>query len=120
MIYLVLISVAFLFMDFGAWLSQKYNMHGFLWSFYKDHHLKTQQNYSFFEKNGLFFLMLYGYTCFSVNDGIIHYRMPVNLNIRKGYFAALIKAYEAHQSGKSIKDFKYYGLLIFSRRFFNE
>ena len=34
----------FLFMEFMAWFSHKYIMHGFLWSLHKDHHnqnLKT-------------------------------------------------------------------------------
>jgi beta-carotene 3-hydroxylase len=105
MINLVLKSGAFLFMEFGARFSHEYIMHGFSWSFYKSHHLKTQQNDSFFEKNDLFFLMLYCFTCFSVHDVIIHHRMPVNLNIRKGYFASLVKAHEANHSGKSIKDY---------------
>jgi len=148
MINLVLILVAFLFMEFVAWFSHKYIMHGLLWSIHKDHHIKAQQNDSFFEKNDLFFLIyaipamiliilgfafsnyhliaigagitLYGFTYFSVHDVLIHHRLPVNLNIRKGYIAALIKAHEAHHSGKNIKDFKNYGLLIFPQRFFNK
>ncbi len=148
MIYLLLILVSFLFMEFVAWFSHKYIMHGFLWSFHKDHHITTEMNDSFFEKNDLFFLIyaipamiliilgfvfsyyylialgagitLYGFTYFSIHDVLIHHRLPVKLNIRNGYFAALIKAHQAHHFGKNIKDFENYGLLIFHLRFFKE
>ena len=54
---LVFLLAAFLFMEFVAWFSHKYIMHGFLWSLHKDHHIKTNQNDSLFEKNDLFFLI---------------------------------------------------------------
>ena len=145
---LVFLLAAFLFMEFVAWFSHKYIMHGFLWSLHKDHHIKTNQNDSLFEKNDLFFLIyaipamiliiadfinsytyliaigagitLYGFAYFSIHDVLIHHRLPVNLIINKGYFAALVKAHQAHHSGKNIRDFKNYGLLIFPRRFFKE
>ena len=148
MINLILVLAAFLFIEFVAWFSHKYVMHGFLWSIHKDHHIKKGQNNSFFERNDLFFLIyaipamiliilgfvfsyhhliavgagitLYGITYFSLHDVMIHHRLPVNLNFRKGYFAAMIKAHQAHHSGKNIKDFKNYGLLIFPGRFYNK
>ena len=42
-------------MEFVAWFSHKYIMHGFLWSWHKDHHRKDHD--SWFEKNDLFFLV---------------------------------------------------------------
>lgn len=56
--------LAFLFMEFVAWWSHKYVMHGFLWKWHKDHHrrdhqqglpLNTEDKY--FEKNDRFFLI---------------------------------------------------------------
>jgi len=138
----------FMFMEFVAWFSHKYVMHGFLWSFHRDHHIKQEKNNSFFEKNDLFFLIyaipamiliisgfaagltafiaigagitLYGFTYFSIHDVLIHHRIPIRVNVRKGYFAALIRAHEAHHFGRNVKDFKNYGLLIFPLRFFKE
>ena len=41
-------------MEFMAWFSHKYIMHGFLWVLHKDHHRKNHK--SWFEKNDLFFI----------------------------------------------------------------
>ncbi len=41
-------------MEFMAWFSHKYIMHGFLWSLHKDHHKKDHS--SWFERNDLFFI----------------------------------------------------------------
>lgn len=148
MINIVLFLAAYSFMEFVAWFSHKYIMHGFAWKFHRDHHIKEKRSDSFFEKNDIFFLIyavpaiiliilgllvnhlpliavgagitLYGFTYFSIHDVLIHHRLPVRTKIANGYFAALIKAHQAHHNGKNIKDFKNYGLLIFPARFFNE
>jgi len=44
-------------MEFVAWFSHKYIMHGFLWSWHEDHHQPHQEGDGFFEKNDLFFLV---------------------------------------------------------------
>ena len=80
-------------MEFVARTNHKYIMHGFLWSWHKDHHvndhkrIKKKQKTSGFEKNDLFFLvyalpaivlMMYGinqleYWAISVASGITLY-----------------------------------------------
>ena len=62
MINLLLGLLAFCFMEFVAWFSHKYIMHGFLWRWHKDHHIndhtKNQDEVNKqFEKNDLFFLI---------------------------------------------------------------
>lgn len=61
---IILLVFAFVFMEFVAWYSHKYVMHGFLWKWHKDHHrkdkvkgmpLNTEKKH--FEKNDLFFLV---------------------------------------------------------------
>lgn len=52
----------FILMEFVAWISHKYIMHGILWKWHKDHHINdhtNQQNQvaKKFEKNDLFFLV---------------------------------------------------------------
>lgn len=53
---------SFCFMEFVAWSNHKYVMHGFLWSWHRDHHINdhAKQPKDFvkkrFEKNDLFFL----------------------------------------------------------------
>lgn len=39
-------------MEFMAWFTHKYVMHGFLWSLHKDHHRKDHD--SWFERNDAF------------------------------------------------------------------
>ena len=41
--------LTFVIMEFVAWFSHKYIMHGFLWSWHKDHHKKDHD--SWFQKN---------------------------------------------------------------------
>ena len=64
MINIVLILVAFSFMEFVAWFNHKYVMHGFLWKWHVDHHRKDHQQPlpektedKRLEKNDLFFLV---------------------------------------------------------------
>ena len=90
----------FFAMEFMAWFSHKYIMHGFLWVLHKDHHKKDHT--SWFERNDLFFIFyavistscvilwgeynfwaglpigigifIYGVTYFLVHDIFIHQR----------------------------------------------
>lgn len=58
--YIVLVLAAFVFMEFWAWFSHKYIMHGFLWVLHKDHHFKGHSHkskQSVFEKNDFFFVI---------------------------------------------------------------
>ncbi len=50
-----IVASGFSLMEFFAWFTHKYIMHGFLWSLHKDHHKKDHD--SFFEKNDLFFII---------------------------------------------------------------
>ena len=60
---IILLIAAYFFMEFVAWFSHKYIMHGFLWKWHKDHHVHDFQepheyeNDKGFEKNDLFFLI---------------------------------------------------------------
>lgn len=64
MIHALLIIGSFLFMEFVAWSNHKYVMHGFLWSWHKDHHVNDHKKMKSmdeirvngFEQNDLFFL----------------------------------------------------------------
>lgn len=137
---------AYLFMEFVAWFSHKYVMHGFLWTFHKDHHFVEGDAKSFFQKNDLFFLIyaipamiliitgfaasvscliaagagitLYGFTYFMLHDVLIHKRLPLKIKAERGYLAALVRAHNAHHKAKNISDFSNFGLLIFNPRYF--
>ena len=48
-----IVTIATFFgMEFMAWATHKYVMHGLMWYFHKDHH---QVEPGFFEKNDVFF-----------------------------------------------------------------
>lgn len=54
-LYWILIFLGtFSVMEFNAWFTHKYIMHGFLWSLHKDHHKKDHT--SWFERNDAFFI----------------------------------------------------------------
>ena len=55
-IFLWILSLvgAFSVMEFMAWFTHKYIMHGFLWYLHEDHHKKDHD--SWFERNDTFFL----------------------------------------------------------------
>ena len=145
---LILIFIAaFAFMEFVAWSNHKYVMHGFLWALHKDHHLTDIAGKPVLQKNDLFFLIyampaivliiwglsagnpymisagagitLYGFTYFIFHDVVYHQRLPLFRNPKNSYVKALIRAHNAHHRPKNRTDFNNFGLLIFSRRYFN-
>lgn len=63
-INMLLLVAAYFFMEFVAWSSHKYVMHGFLWKWHADHHRKDHMQGmpkhtvdKTFEKNDLFFII---------------------------------------------------------------
>ena len=52
---IIICLFTFVFMEFVAWFTHKYVMHGFLWTFHKDHHVKETDG--FFESYDFFFLI---------------------------------------------------------------
>ncbi len=54
LLWFFILLLTFCFMEFMAWFSHKYIMHGFLWSLHKDHHIKDHK--SWFERNDVFFI----------------------------------------------------------------
>jgi len=106
-LWIVVLVATYCFMEFMAWFSHKYIMHGFLWPLHKDHHIKDHK--SWFERNDLFFIFyalvssgfvilwgeadfwpglpiaigifLYGLSYFVVHDIFIHQRFKILRNI---------------------------------------
>ena len=52
---IVIVVGTFVFMEFVAWFTHKYVMHGILWNLHDDHHNRNIEK--FFEKNDSFFLI---------------------------------------------------------------
>jgi beta-carotene 3-hydroxylase len=124
--------ISFLFMEFVAWFSHKYIMHGFLWTLHKDHHIP---NHKGLERNDLFafifatpsflgiyfglktenLLLLsigigiatYGLSYFLYHDLLYHQRIKLFRSPSNWYLKAIIKAHYDHHAGK-----KNYGFLF--------
>lgn len=137
---------AFLAMEFVAWFSHKYVMHGFLWYFHADHHKKDHD--SVFERNDFFFLLyatpgiilillgsmndwdyrfylglgiaLYGLCYFLVHDLFIHQRSKVFRNANNFYFRAIRRAHKMHHKHIGKEHGECFGMLIVPFKFFKE
>ena len=111
----------FFAMEFVAWFTHKYIMHGILWNVHLDHHQvdknkKIQKNDYFFlifalpsilsiilgstNSNYLLYIgigiALYGFAYFIVHEIIIHQRIKIFRNINSKYIRAIKRAHKIH------------------------
>lgn len=135
----------FLFMEFMAWFTHKYVMHGFLWFLHKDHHQKEP---GWFEKNDAFFLIFavpswllimtgmmagndirvwigagiaaYGLSYFLVHDVFIHRRFKWLRNADGTYFRAIRKAHKVHHKHLGKEDGECFGMLVVPGKYFKD
>lgn len=146
--YLINISIViatFFFMEFMAWFTHKFVMHGFMWYFHKDHH---QTEPGFFEKNDVFFLifavpswlfimfgmmagndwrvfvglgiLLYGICYFLVHDVLIHKRFKWFKKVKHPYFKALIMAHHNHHKHKGKEEGESFGMLVVAVKYIRD
>ena len=54
LLWIAVFLATFGIMEFMAWFTHKYIMHGFLWHLHRDHHHKDHD--SWFERNDAFFI----------------------------------------------------------------
>ncbi|NND76749.1 MAG: carotene hydroxylase [Flavobacteriales bacterium] len=135
----------FLFMEFVAWFTHKYIMHGVLWVLHKDHHVHEP---GFFEKNDAFFLIfaipgslltifgtfnpndimlmiglgitLYGLCYFLVHDIFIHQRFKIFRRTKNNYLRAIRKAHKVHHKHLTKEQGECFGMLYVPRKYYNE
>jgi beta-carotene 3-hydroxylase len=136
----------FSFMEFMAWFTHKYVMHGFLWSLHKDHHKKDHD--SWFERNDAFFLfyailsmsfimlasstdfwygwpigfgiMAYGATYFLVHDIFIHQRFKIFRNANNWYARGVRRAHKMHHKHLGKGDGECFGMLFVPFKYFKK
>lgn len=120
-----LVLIFFLFMEFMAWFTHKYVMHGFLWVLHKDHHMPDHKK---LERNDLFALFfalpsvaliaagaaggfsllffaglgiaLYGAAYFWFHDLVVHQRLSILNTYRNRYLDSIIAAHLDHHRGR--------------------
>jgi beta-carotene 3-hydroxylase len=131
-------------MEFMAWFSHKYIMHGFLWIWHKDHHKKDHD--SWFERNDLFFIFYalisggcvvawgelnfwpglpiglgifaYGFTYFMVHDIFIHQRFKWFRNANSRYTKGVRRAHKIHHKNIHKQGGECFGMLWVPLKYF--
>lgn len=143
LLYILIFFIVFFTMEFVAWFSHKYVMHGFLWSLHKSHHVKSNH---VLEHNDLFaiifaipswlFIMLgviyqspisiwigsgmtaYGIAYFLVHEIIIHQRIKWFRNLDNKYIKAVRRAHKMHHKHLGKEDGESFGFLIVNKKYF--
>lgn len=143
--HIAIVIATFLFMEFMAWFTHKYVMHGLMWYFHYDHHNGRK---GFFERNDVFFLIfaipgwlftmfgmmhgfdwklyvgigiiLYGLAYFLVHDVYIHQRFKWFKNSELPYFKAIRKAHRAHHSHINKEKGESFGMLIIGKKYWQQ
>lgn len=146
-VFWILIFLAtFCFMEFMAWFTHKYIMHGFLWTLHKDHHRKDHGNW--WERNDLFFvfyaaisigcfllwkyediwftlpiglgILAYGMAYFSVHDIFIHQRFKLFRKTKSRYAKGLRRAHKIHHKHLGKEDSENFGMLVVPWKYFKK
>ncbi len=140
---LIIVVVTFFFMEFVAWATHKYIMHGFLWFLHQDHHVVNKDHK--LQKNDFFFLIFaipsmllmyigfdgfkisffvgigiafYGMAYFIVHEVIIHQRLPFFRKTNNKYIRAIRLAHKVHHKQLGKHNATSFGMLIVSRKYF--
>ena len=138
-----IIVITFFAMEFIAWATHKYLMHGLLWQLHKDHHVVDKNKK--FQKNDFFFLIfaipsivliyigyeynnfclfiglgiaLYGLGYFIVHEIIIHQRLPFFKRSNNSYIKSIRMAHKVHHKTLGKYGASSFGMLIVSRKYF--
>ncbi|MEJ2162316.1 MAG: sterol desaturase family protein [Robiginitalea sp.] len=138
--------ITFGIMEFMAWFTHKYIMHGFLWSLHKDHHRKDHD--SWFERNDAFFIfyavvsmtfimlgvntsfwqgfaigfgiLAYGIAYFLVHDIFIHQRFKIFRNANNWYARGIRRAHKIHHKHLGKDDGECFGMLFVPFKYFKK
>jgi len=146
--YLLTTLAAYAGMEFMAWFTHKYLMHGWLWSWHEDHHKPRHEKEGFFEKNDRFFLVfalpsmlcymiggltahfwvlfigvgisLYGLTYFLIHDVYIHQRFKWFRHLDGTYSRGILRAHGAHHAKTTKDGGESFGLLVVPAKYFKK
>ena len=144
-LYILIFLATFFGMEFMAWFTHKYVMHGPLWVLHKDHH---KHEPGFFEKNDAFFLIFavpswlgimlglmyqqdwavymgagiaaYGFTYFMVHDVFIHQRFKWLRRSDHPYWRAIRKAHKVHHKHLNKEQGECFGMLVVPIKYYRE
>jgi beta-carotene 3-hydroxylase len=141
-IKILITAISFIAMEFIAWFTHKYIMHGFLWFLHKDHHQPPKNK--LFEKNDYFFVIfaapgitgiligfsnfswsfwvglgisLYGLAYFLIHDIFIHQRSKIFKYSSSKYLQALRRAHKIHHKNLDKENGENFGMLFFPLKY---
>ena len=146
LLWILIFLAAFSFMEFMAWFTHKYFMHGFMWNLHRDHHkkdhgFKFERNDAFFVFYALIAMVLfwlgsqtsfwygwplgfgitaYGATYFLVHDIFIHQRFKLFRNTNNRYAKGVRRAHKMHHKHLGKEDGECFGMLIVPFKYFRE
>ncbi|WNH07580.1 sterol desaturase family protein [Thalassobellus suaedae] len=146
LLWILVFLATYCFMEFMAWFTHKYIMHGFLWRLHKDHHKKDHD--SWFERNDAFFIFYaivsitffllwkyndlwiglpigigifaYGFSYFMVHDIFIHQRFKLFRNANNWYAKGVRRAHKMHHKHLGKKDGECFGMLFVPFKYFKK
>lgn len=146
LIWIAIFLLTFGIMEFMAWFTHKYIMHGFLWTLHKDHHKKDHD--SWFERNDAFFIfyavvsmscimvagntsfwmgypigfgiLAYGIAYFIVHDIFIHQRFKIFRNANNWYARGVRRAHKIHHKHLGKEDGENFGMLFVPLKYFKK
>ena len=136
-IKVLIVTITFLFMEFVAWFTHKFIMHGVLWSWHRSHHSLRK---GIFEKNDLFAVVFsipaiiliitgslfqsvgllmyvgfgitaYGIFYLSFHDILVHRRIKIKFKPKSRYLKRLIHAHYIHHQKHSKEGCEAFGFL---------
>ena len=143
LICVLITASTFLFMEFVAWFTHKYIMHGFLWIWHRSHHEKHNHT---LERNDLFALVfslpsialfyystvatfnpyllsigigIFGYGVFYLvfHDIIVHQRIKWRPKKRSKYLNRMINAHYIHHRKHTKKGCEAFGFLYAPKKY---
>lgn len=144
-LWIIIFLGTFSIMEFMAWFTHKYVMHGFLWSLHKDHHHKDHK--SWFERNDAFFIfyaivsmslfyagdsgwwygwatgfgiLAYGIAYFLVHDIFIHQRFKMFRSANNWYAKGVRRAHKIHHKHLGKEDGECFGMLLVPFKYFKK
>lgn len=146
LIWILIFLATFSFMEFMAWFTHKYIMHGFLWTLHRDHHKKDHD--SWFERNDAFFIfyaivsmtffylgaqtgfwygwplgfgiLAYGIAYFTVHDIFIHQRFKMFRNANNWYARGVRRAHKIHHKHLGKEEGECFGMLVVPFKYFKK
>lgn len=138
LIWIAVFLLTFCLMEFMAWFTHKFVMHGFLWHLHSDHHRKDHD--SWFERNDFFFIFYavvsmtfiflwhhgifwfglpiglgifsYGLTYFLVHDIFIHQRFKLFRKADNWYARGIRRAHKIHHKHLGKEKGECFGMLF--------